>query len=129
MITRIQEEKLMNMNDHNFKVETTIDLNWDRPFDANCFNWSRDQEANYMYLKHTENYFNAKLQRRGYVFLNEIYDSLSMRMTKTGQIAGWTKNTGKIEFEIFKRASDSNEWFIHFLNVCENILEYIEEES
>ena len=42
-----------------------------------------------MFLKHQQNYANEKLQKQGYLFLNDVYDMLGIPKTKAGQVVGW----------------------------------------
>ena len=58
-------------------------------YDAGCTGWTKDPEANLIFLKQQQNYANDLLQTRGYVFLNEVYDMLGIPRTKAGQIVGW----------------------------------------
>ena len=58
-------------------------------FDETCPNWTRDREYNYMFLNKTQAQFNDLLQRRGYVFLNEVYKALGFQPTPAGQVVGW----------------------------------------
>lgn len=45
-------------------------------------------------LKSREAYFNGLLHRRGFVFLNEVYDALGFPMIPEGQDIGWLDNGG-----------------------------------
>ena len=60
-----------------------------RFFDELCSGWKRDAEYNLMFIKHQQNYANEKLQKQGYLFLNDVYDMLGIPKTKAGQIVGW----------------------------------------
>ena len=60
-----------------------------RFFDELCTGWKRDAEYNLMFLKHQQNYTNEKLQKQGYLFLNDVYDMLGIPKTKAGQVVGW----------------------------------------
>lgn len=60
-----------------------------RFFDELCTGWKRDAEYNLMFLKHQQNYANEKLQKQGYLFLNDVYDMLGIPKTKAGQVVGW----------------------------------------
>lgn len=60
-----------------------------RFFDEFCTGWKRDAEYNLMFLKHQQNYANEKLQKQGYLFLNDVYDMLGIPKTKAGQVVGW----------------------------------------
>lgn len=51
--------------------------------------WSKSPEFNLMYLKRQQAYANEKLQRNGFLFLNEVYDMLGYDRTAAGQQIGW----------------------------------------
>lgn len=60
-----------------------------RFFDDGCIGWSKDPELNLTFLKQQQNYANDKLKRKGYLFLNDVYEMLGIQPTKAGQIVGW----------------------------------------
>lgn len=60
-----------------------------RFFDDGCLGWTKDPEANLTFLKQQQNYANDKLKRKGFLFLNDVYDMLGIQPTKAGQIVGW----------------------------------------
>lgn len=51
--------------------------------------WRPSMSENSTFLRVQENAFNEKLERDGYVFLNEVYDALGFDRTPEGQIVGW----------------------------------------
>lgn len=51
--------------------------------------WTKNPEANLMYLRMQQNYANDLLKTRGHLFLNEVYDILGFNRTSAGQIVGW----------------------------------------
>ena len=54
-------------------------------FDSNSLYWTKDAGANRMYIKLQENYFNDLLKKRGYVYLNMIYEGLGLRWDCEGE--------------------------------------------
>lgn len=58
-------------------------------YDDGCLGWTKDPEANLIFLKQQQNYANDKLKRNGYLFLNDVYAMLGIRPTAAGQIVGW----------------------------------------
>lgn len=60
-----------------------------RFFDDGCLGWTKDPELNLTFLKHQQNYANDRLKRKGYLFLNDVYEMLGIQPTKAGQIVGW----------------------------------------
>lgn len=63
-----------------------------------------DQEANFDFLRIQQNIANEKLQRKGYLFLNEVYDALGFKEIPEGQLVGWVKGMGDnyVDFGIFE---------------------------
>ena len=77
-------------------------------FDDGCFGWEKDAEHNKVFLMHAQAMFNDRLQARGHLFLNEVYDYFGIPRSRAGQIVGWTysDNPGKyddnyVDFGIF----------------------------
>lgn len=61
-----------------------------RIFQAGTSNaWRPNVAENMVFLRTQQNYFNDKLVKNGYVFLNEVYDALGLERTSAGQIVGW----------------------------------------
>ena len=58
-------------------------------FDESSTAWSKDPEYNLMFLRHQQNFFNDRLQAKGHVFLNEVYDALGIPRTRAGAVVGW----------------------------------------
>lgn len=71
-------------------VADTIEYSdYARFFDDGCAGWTKDSEHNLYFLKCQQNYANERLQKRGYLFLNDVYEMLGIPKTKAGQIVGW----------------------------------------
>ena len=85
-------------------------------FNEKCPAWTNYSEFNREFLKQQQFHANELLKRRGYVFLNEVYDMLGIPRTKAGQVVGWvydmTNPMGDnyIDFDIF---SQRNEDFVN----------------
>lgn len=93
-----------------------------RFFDVGNPHWQKDPEDNLWFLKQQERYANEKLQRQGYLFLNDVYDSIGIPKTKAGQVVGWIydKNTDPndgrdnyVDFGIFDGASRAARDFVN----------------
>lgn len=88
-------------------------------FDESCTGWTDDAEANKIFLVQQQRYANDLLQRRGHVFLNEVYDMLGAKRTKYGAQAGWVWNkTGQyadnyIDFGMFDIVDENARDFIN----------------
>lgn len=94
--TQEVEEKVTNEDGSESTVTKTINVvdpktksGYARCFDETCSGWTRDAEYNLMFLVQQQNYANEKLQSRGYLFLNEVYDMLGMQASRAGQSVGW----------------------------------------
>jgi hypothetical protein len=74
-------------------------------FDEANPNWQPNAEFNRLFIQCQQNYANQKLLANGYLFLNDVYDSLGIERTRAGQIVGWLVNgegDGFIDFGIFE---------------------------
>lgn len=90
-----------------------------RFFDEWCTGWTKDAEANLVFLRNVERWANQRLQTKGHLFLNELYDALGIPRTKAGQIVGWvydTKNPkgdNKVELGIYNINSENCRDFVN----------------
>lgn len=60
-----------------------------RVFDESCSAWEKGVGVNRIYVQAAQNYFNSRLQVRGHVWLNEVYDHFGFEHTREGAIVGW----------------------------------------
>lgn len=60
-----------------------------RFFDETCAGWDKNPEFNLTFLKNQQRFANEKLKAQGYLFLNDVYESLGIRKTQAGQCVGW----------------------------------------
>jgi uncharacterized protein DUF6353 len=58
-------------------------------YDETNPNWVRNAQANYLFLKGVQQHMNIRLQIKGHVFLNEVFDALGIPRTREGVVAGW----------------------------------------
>ena len=85
-------------------------------FDELNPNWTKDPSANLFFLKAQEQFANDKFQAQGYLFLNDVYDSLGIPRTSFGQLVGWFKGNGGdeyIDFGIFDGDNESKRAFVN----------------
>jgi hypothetical protein len=65
--------------------------------------------------------FNSLLQRKGHVFLNEVYEVIGFQKTELGQQVGWvydpdnTIGDNQIDFGIFNINNEANRRFVNGL--------------
>lgn len=67
-------------------------------------NWNRIAEYNFLFLRSIQNMANDRLQARGYVLLNDVYDDLGVERTTAGCVVGWLRDgdgDGFVDFGIF----------------------------
>lgn len=88
-------------------------------FDVGCTGWTKNAEMNLMFLRRQQDWANERLKARGYMFLNEVYDSLGLPRTKAGQVVGWVYDLNNpngdnyIDFGIY---NIHNEACVDFVN-------------
>ena len=89
-------ELIVKVGDHETVVSEDVLLETDYgtscygfKFDEKCAGWSKHREDNLFFLRYQQDYANALLRMRGYLFLNEVYDMLGAPRTKLGQVCGW----------------------------------------
>ena len=85
----INDEDLKKLLVGTKEEHETYASNYARFFDDGCPGWSNDPEYNLSYLKQQEHWCNEMLQKKGYLFLNDVYDILGIPRTRAGQIVGW----------------------------------------
>lgn len=93
-----------------------------RFFDEACKDWTKDPEYNLVFLRTQQDYANAFLKKRGYLFLNDVYKLLDIPITSAGQMVGWVYDEKKpigdnyVDFGIY---SERNSNFVNgFATTC-----------
>ena len=94
-----------------------------RTFNNTCIGWSNDQEVNLIFLKAQERYANEIVINRGHLFLNEVYDMLGIKRSKSGQLLGWVYDENKAVSFNYVPINSSD--FILMFNVDGDILDKI----
>lgn len=86
------------VNEETGEVETTVKYDtssndglppYARFFDSSCNDWDEDPENNRIFLYTTQNILNHRLQKKGHLYLNEVYEALGFEETKAGRVMGW----------------------------------------
>ena len=109
---RAVQEIVTDENGNETTVTSTVEvpeINHDnseyaRCFDETCIGWTRDPEYNMMFVTQIQNWANDRLQSKGYLYLNEVYEMLGFQRTKAGQVVGWLYNgdgDNYVDFGIF----------------------------
>jgi hypothetical protein len=83
-------------------------------FDDTSDCWSTKVKDNDMYISAMESYFNDRLNSRGHVFLNEIYDAFRMSRTSSGAIFGWFKEEGSLPIKIVQTLDSDGSYLLEF---------------
>lgn len=66
-----------------------------RFFDESNRWWDKDNGYNHTFLDNQQKWVNLELKRRGYMFLNDVYDALGFERSKEGQLVGWIYDTDR----------------------------------
>lgn len=85
-----------------------------RFFDEYAPNWTSSAAQNKYFLRATQTYFNDLLNRRGFLFLNEVYSHLGLDETPEGQLMGWIRDKDSyVDFGIFDGKTEASRAFIN----------------
>ena len=85
--------------------------------------WRNNRHDNLFFISCQQKFANDRLHRRGYLFLNEVYESLGLPVCDYGQVVGWvTKGDGDgyVDFGIFDH--HTNELNLYLGGVNDEIL-------
>ena len=80
--------------------------------------WEKDGNYNRMFLLAQQQYANDKLRANGYLYLNDVLDTLGIPRTKAGQIVGWVYNPNNpngdnyVDFGIYETYRKDQESFV-----------------
>ena len=118
------QEIVTDENGNETTVTSTIEvpeINHDnseyaRCFDETCIGWTRDPEYNMMFVTQIQNWANDRLQSKGYLYLNEVYEMLGFQRTKAGQVVGWLYNgdgDNYVDFGIFNIKDKQKRRFVN----------------
>lgn len=111
-----QVDSLEEAHDARNNVSRTAFARW---FDQSNSLWTNQTGENRFFVSAAQNYFNDILNRRGYVFLNEVYTHLGFQPVPEGQTMGWIQNEDYpdtvIDFDVFNSKSSESRGFINDL--------------
>lgn len=136
------EEKVVDENGNEKIVTKTVQVGeperspYTKCFDEYCTGWTKNAEDNLTFLLCQQNYANERLQAKGHLFLNDVYEMLGMQKTKAGQVIGWycdKNHEGVVDFGIFNIHDEGSRDFVNGrersiwldFNPDGNILDYI----
>ena len=90
------EETVVDENGKTKKTKTIVPVVeneknsvYARFFDETNPNWEKNPDYNLMFLRAQVNYANQRLRADGYLFLNDVYESLGIPKCSIGQVVGW----------------------------------------
>ena len=115
---KCEEKEILNTKSTEEKPEQTYSQ-YARFFDESSSAWRKDANVNLVYLLMQQRYANDLLKKKGYLFLNEVYDMLGIPKTKEGQIIGWVYDTDNpigdnyVDFGIYNIHNDANRKFVN----------------
>lgn len=90
-----------------------------RFYDDGCLGWRKDPEDNLLFLRLQQDYANERLQKKGHLFLNEVYDMLGIPRSKAGQHVGWIYDEkhpigdNYVDFGIYNTHIEANRNFVN----------------
>lgn len=90
-----------------------------RFFDDGCTGWDKNPETSLYFLKLQQDFANEKLRRRGYLFLNEVYEMLGIPRSSAGCVVGWIydekcpNGDNFVDFGIFDVTKPKNRDFVN----------------
>lgn len=71
--------------------------------------WDPQPEYNLAKLRAVQNYCNMRLNHRGHLFLNEVFDELGMERSPMGAVVGWLKDgegDGYVDFGVLAQGDE-----------------------
>lgn len=103
-------------------------------FDWRCVYWTTNLLRNKQFVQCTLDHCAERLKERGYLFLNEVYQELSLELTKQGQVAGWIydeENADDFRWEVWE-VTENGSWSYNIgidFEFLENILDALKDEE
>lgn len=91
-----------------------------RFFDEYSSCWTRTPEWNLTFVRQQQRFLNDRLQTRGFVFLNEVYEALGIPWSQAGQVVGWRYESGGDNYIDFGMWVNSDEASRAFINGVDN---------
>lgn len=82
--------------------------------------WRNDPEHNRFFIQQVMDWANDRLEEKGHLYLNEVYDALGAPRSRAGQRVGWVRNNpngdGRVDFLIYQMAANGYEPAKRFIN-------------
>lgn len=118
---QIKNAQSTGLTDPIEKADARAKMNpYSRFFDELHGSWTGSPEVDKMWLLGKENILNARLQRNGFLFLNDAYEEMGYKPTDAGRVMGWLAkksdgSTNYIDFGIFNIHDTAARWFVNGL--------------
>lgn len=100
------EETVVDEKGKEKKIKKTVDVvnvedidEFSRLFDETNYNWEKNANYNFMFLRAQQQYCHDKLVSRGWLFLNEVYEQLGFDPVPEGQTVGWIYDLNNPELD------------------------------
>ena len=120
------EETVVDENGNETTVKNTVEIldpntlgEYTRVFDCGNPGWDKDPDNTMFFLKQQQRFANEKLQSRGHLFLNEVFDLLGYPRTKIGNKVGWVLDHDNpdcdnfVDFGIYDLSNERKRMFIN----------------
>lgn len=101
------------------KSEAPLYSEYARIYDDGCKGWTKDPEANMIFLRRQQDAMTDRLRAKGHLYLNEVYTALGFPETEAGHYVGWIDDESLggdcfVDFGIFdEEKMDVNSNFIN----------------
>lgn len=79
-------------------------------FNRLCPGWCKDEGTNALYLYYQRNYIVEKFEHRGYIYLNQVYDTFGVDWNPDDENICYRSDTGGVTIDF--EALDNNEFLI-----------------
>jgi hypothetical protein len=122
------EEEIVDENGKKKKIKKKVEVkdpearsDYARCFDETCYAWTKSAEDNKHFLNIQQNVANERLQRQGFLFLNDVYEMLGFQKSSAGQVVGWLyrpedpthEGDNYVSFDIFNLDSEAARRFVN----------------
>lgn len=91
-VEKTDEKGTTEITKEKVDVVEGMPCDFSRFFDETSTQWTKDPEYNLLFLRKQQDWANEVLRSRGYLFINDVYESLGMQKSKYGHVAGWVYN-------------------------------------
>lgn len=85
-IKGVRDVRPEEISDRDEPESISIYAKW---FNSTCVGWTSDPEYNLTFLRQIQRHMNDLLRVQGFVFLNDVYKALGIKLTAAGQVVGW----------------------------------------